>query len=76
MAKQEIVYRNKEGVLQNEVFDSFEQALPLIDKLDRQNASYDWYECVNGRWIEASEVTVLQDDDGEEIAAYIAGRVA
>jgi hypothetical protein len=70
MAKQEIVYRDINGAMRNAEFDSFDQAMPLIDKLDRQNASYDWYECVNGRWVDASEVRVMQDPDN--LAGYIA----
>lgn len=73
MAKQEIVYRNNEGKLVNAEFDSFEQAWPLIRRLDRKNVSYDWQELVNGQWRDASEVTVLQDED---ISRYIVGQVA
>lgn len=74
MAKQEIVYRNSEGVLINKVFESFDQAWPLISSLDRKNEAYDWYELVNGQWRDASKVTVLQDPDN--ISRYIAGQVA
>jgi len=76
MARQAVAYRDSNCVMQNKEFASFEEAYPLIKKLDRQNVYYDWYELRNGQWIEASEVTVLQDDDGEEIAAYIAGHAA
>jgi hypothetical protein len=75
MARTEIVYRNSEGVLVNKEFASFEAAWPLISRLDRQNAHYEWYEFVGGQWRDASEVTVLQDD-GDNISRYIAGQVA
>jgi hypothetical protein len=76
MARTEIVYSDNNGAMQNKEFDSFEAAWPLISRLDRQNVYYDWYEQRNGEWVDASEVTVMQDQDGEEIAAYIAGKVA
>jgi hypothetical protein len=73
MTRQEIVYRDNNGVMKNVEFESFEKALPLINKLDRQNKHYDWYEFVGGQWHDATEVTVLQ---GEDISRYIAGQVA
>lgn len=73
MAKQEIVYRDNNSKLVNVEFDSFEEALPLIQILDRQNTHYDWYELRYGRWIDASAVEVLQDED---ISRYIVGQVA
>lgn len=73
--KTEIVYYDNNGVLQNAEFDSFEQAYPLIEKLDRQNVYYDWQEFRNGRWMDASEVEVLQDED-DDISRYIAGQAA
>jgi len=72
MSKQEIVYRDSEGVLRNAEFESFEQAWPLIRNLDRQNASYDWYELVNDEWVDASDVMALDED----ITRYIVGQVA
>jgi hypothetical protein len=73
MVKTEIVYRDNNGKLVNEVFSSFEAAWPLISRLDRQNVHYDWYELRNGQWVEASEVSVMQDED---ITRYIVGQVA
>ena len=71
MAKTEIVYRNFEGELINKVFESFEAASGLISYLDRQNVGYDWYEFRNGEWVDASDVTVMQDED---ISRYLVGQ--
>jgi len=76
MSKQEIAYCDINGVMQNAVFASFEEAWPLIQKLDRQNVYYDWYELRKGQWVEASEVTVLQDEEDEDISLYLTGKVA
>jgi hypothetical protein len=73
MVRTEIVYRNAEGTLVNKVFESFEAAWPLINRLDCANVHYDWYELRNGQWVEASAVTVLQDED---VSRYIVGQVA
>ena len=76
MARTEIVYRDNNDVVQDKVFASFEEALPLISKLDRQNAHYEWYELRNGQWVDASEVSVMQDEDGDDVTAYLTGKVA
>lgn len=77
MVKTEIVYRDKNGDMQNKVFESFEAASGFISYLDRNNISYDWYEFRNGQWRDASDIVVMQDEeDSEDLLRYLAGQAA